>query len=224
MKKRSFAQSLAFGRRLGLNAEAAAILARLGTPERIQDFVTALPTNFEPNGDTCMSVADTLRHGRAHCIEGAFVAACALWVAGYPPLLMDFQAEGDDDHVIALFRRDGCWGAISKTNHIWLRWRDPIYKNLRELAMSYFHEYVMGPKKTLRRYSLAYDLRRLDPKLWVTNPDDCWDVALAVDACRHYPLITRAQARRLRLRDAMEVKAGKMLETAAPDAATAMRY
>ncbi len=86
-----------------------------------------------------LSVAEALRQNRAHCIEGAFVAACALWLNGEPPLLMDFQARGDDDHVVALFRHDKCWGAISKSNHVWLRWRDRDLPLLRELAMSYFH-------------------------------------------------------------------------------------
>lgn len=216
---------LAFARKLGLSRSHAATLAALTSPEKIQDFVVALPTNFEPEGDTCLSVAETLRQRKAHCIEGAFVAACALWINGAPPLLMDFQSGGgDDDHVIALFRRDGCWGAISKSNHIWLRWRDPIYRSLRELAMSYFHEYVLGPKKTLRRYSRPYDLRRVDPKLWVTSTDDCWDVAEAVDTIRHYPLLTAAQARRLKPRDPTEVKAGKVVQFTAPNAALALRY
>ncbi|HEV3410188.1 MAG TPA: hypothetical protein VG095_07830, partial [Chthoniobacterales bacterium] len=128
--------------KLGLSRQHATTLARLRTPQKIQDFVSELPTNFEPEGDTCLSVAEVLRQRRAHCIEGAFVAACALWMNGEPPLLMDFQATLDDDHVIALFKRGGCWGAISKSNHIWLRWRDPVYRTPRELAMSYFHEYV----------------------------------------------------------------------------------
>lgn len=216
---------IAFGLKLGLSRDHAATLARLRTPEKIQDYVTALPTNFEPDGDTCWSVAETLRRGKAHCIEGAFVAACAMWIAGAPPLLMDFQAgNGDDDHVVTLFRRGGYWGAISKSNHVWLRWRDPIYRNLRELAISYFHEYVLGPKKTLRRYSRAFDLRRVDPRLWVSNGADCWEVAGTLDDIRHFPLVTPTQARRLRRRDAMEVRAGQMTEYTAPDAATALRY
>lgn len=203
---------IAFGVRLGLNREQAARLARLKTPERIQDFVTTLPSNHEQTGDTCLSVVQVLRQRRAHCIEGAFVAACALWLAGTPPLLMDFHAENDDDHVVALFRRGRHWGAISKSNHIWLRWRDPIYRSLRELAMSYFHEYVNGPCKTLRAYSGAFDLRRIAPERWITNKENCWDVAEAVDRTRHYPLISPAQARRLRPRDALERRAGGMLE------------
>ncbi|MBL8674472.1 MAG: hypothetical protein IPK81_18655 [Rhodospirillales bacterium] len=209
---------------IGLTRGERATLARLRTPERIQDFVAALPTNFEEDGDTSLSVRETLRRGHAHCIEGAFVAACALWLAGHPPLLMDMQADGDDDHVVALFRRGGHWGAISKSNHIWLRWRDPIHRTLRELALTYFHEYVGGARKTFRRYSRPFDLRRVDPRLWVTNAEDCWEAAEALDASRHYPIITAAQARGLRPRDALELKAGKMLEFAAPDARAAKRY
>lgn len=198
--------------RLGIPRREAEILARLGTPEAIQDYITRLPANHEPDGDTCLSVVQAIRQRRAHCIEGAFIAACALWIHGEKPLLMDMQARGDDDHVVTLFRRDRCWGAISKTNHIWLRWRDPIYRSLRELAMSYFHEYVSREKKTLRSYSRPIDLRRFDTKLWVTNGEDCWDVGAALDDVRHYPLIAPAQARRLRPRDAMEVRVGKFLE------------
>jgi hypothetical protein len=211
--------------RLGLSPTQYRTLKRLRTPERIQDFVTALPTNFELQGDTALSVRQTLAQGHAHCLEGAFVAACALWIAGEPPLLMDLQADArDDDHVVALFRRGGCWGAISKSNHVWLRWRDPIHRSLRELALTYFHEYVLKDRKTLRTYSRAYDLSRLDLALWVGRDDNCFDVADMVDQCRHYRLITPAQARRLRRRDAMEVKAGQMLEYAAPDTRRAVKY
>lgn len=205
-------RAIAFALNLGIPRRQAQILARLKTPEAIQDYITGLPANLEPNGDTCLSVVEAMRQRRAHCIEGGFIAACALWIHGQKPLLMDLQAHGDDDHVVTLFRHGRCWGAISKTNHIWLRWRDPIYRSLRELAMSYFHEYVCETKKTLRSYSRPIDLRRFDPKLWVTATDHCWDVGAACDDAKHYRLLTEAQARRLRPRDAMEVHAGKLLE------------
>jgi hypothetical protein len=210
--------------KLGLDRREASILARLDTPEKIQDFLETLPTNFEPNGDTCRSVVATLRYGRAHCIEAAFVGACALWIHDEPPLLMDLRAAKDDDHVVILFRRFGCWGAISKSNHIWLRWRDPVYRTLRELAMSYFHEYVIGTTKTLRAYSRPVDLSRFDPKMWVTNGDDCWEVGAACDDARHYRLITRAQANGLRPRDATEVRAGKTLQFRTRNRKTSLRY
>ncbi|MGH6884338.1 MAG: hypothetical protein ACREFM_25680, partial [Hypericibacter sp.] len=108
----------ALGQRLGLTRAQTDLLLRLRTPERIQDFITSLSINHELNGDSCLSVVGVLDHRHAHCIEGAFVAACALWLQGEPPLLMDFHAEGDDDHVVTLFKRGDCWGAISKSNHV----------------------------------------------------------------------------------------------------------
>jgi hypothetical protein len=194
----------AIGRVLGLSAAELDLFAPLSTPERIQNLISAIPCNFESEGDTCHSVRTVLCRNEAHCIEGAFVAACALILHGRPALLMDFQAAGDDDHVVALFRHGRCWGAISKSNKIWLRWRDPIYRSLRELAMSYFHEYVIGDRKTLRAYSRPFDIGRYDPAYWVTSPTDCWDIADEIDRSRHYPLLTRAQAARLRRREKFE--------------------
>src|ERR1700733_3030649 len=157
---RNFNQRLLFGIKLGLSRAQARRLVRLETPARIQSFINRLPANFEPNGDTCLSAAEALRQRRAHCIEAAFIAACALWMNGFPPLLLDFQARGDNDHVVAVFRQFGCWGAISKSNHLWLRWRNPVYRSLRELAMSYFNEYVAKGRRNLRTYSVPFDLRR----------------------------------------------------------------
>jgi hypothetical protein len=194
----------AAGRALGLTQQELEIFASLSKPERIQDFVSAIPCNFETDGDTCHSVRTAIGRNEAHCIEGAFIAACALMLHGRPALLMDFQAEGDDDHVVALFRHGRCWGAVSKSNRIWLRWRDPIYKSLRELAMSYFHEYVISDRKTLRAYSLPFDIGRYDPSYWVTSASDCWDMAADIDRSRHLPLITTAQAKRLRRREEFE--------------------
>jgi hypothetical protein len=208
-----------FARRedLGLTRAEFAVLRRLSTPEKIQDFLNALPANFEIGGETCMSVREVLRRRRAHCIEGAMLAACALWVHGEPPLLLDLRAARDYDHVVALFRRGGFWGAISKTNPSVLRWRDPVYRSLRELAMSYLHEYANGRgQKTLRSYAGPFDLRRFDPKLWVTNGKNCWDVGETLDEIRHTPLVTKRQSRMLRLRDAMERKAGALLEHRRP--------
>ena len=149
---------------LGLTKAEFAILRRLSTPEKIQAYLDAMPQNFEIGGETCLSVREALGQRRALCIEGAMIAAAALWVHGEPPLLLDLKATHDYDHIVTLFRRNGCWGAISKTNHSILRWRDPVYRSLRELAMSYFHEYCNGRhQKTLRSYSVAFDLRRLDP-------------------------------------------------------------
>lgn len=122
------------------------VFKKLDSPQKIQNFVNKLPMNFERKGDTCRSPLTALRHGEAHCMEGAFLAAAALWYHGERPLLMDLRtSRGDDYHVVAVFRRPrrpgrgrrGGWGAISKTNHPVLRYRDPIYKTPRELAASF---------------------------------------------------------------------------------------
>jgi hypothetical protein len=211
----SLRKRISFGEKLGLSSANAATLARLSTPEAIQDFISALPQNREKKGqDTCRSVAQVLLHNKAHCIEAAFVAACALWMGGEKPLLMDLQAKGDADHVVALFQVNGHWGAISKSNHVWLRWRDPVYKTLRELAMSYFHEYTNKNRKTLRTYSMAFDLQRFDAAEWVTNPDNCWDVGAALDDSKHYDLISPAQAKILKLRDPLEMQADRLRQYA----------
>ncbi|MFY9288234.1 MAG: hypothetical protein WAO98_07000 [Alphaproteobacteria bacterium] len=217
-------QRISLGIKLGLPRHQAAQLAKLTSPEKVQDFINDIPINFEPGGDTCLSVTEVLRQRRAHCIEAAFTAACAFWINGSPPLVMDMQAKGDCDHVIAVFKHKGCWGAISKSNHVWLRWRDPVYRNLRELAMSYFHEYVSGQSKTLTAYSVACDLRRFDTKLWISNRDDCWDVAAALDGIRHYKLVTAQQAKNLRHRDSVEIRAGDILQYKAPNKKAAKMY
>jgi hypothetical protein len=190
---------------LGLTPGEYRTLARLDTPRKIQTFLDAIPQNFEIGGQTCLSVREVLKQRRAMCIEGAMLAACALWINGEPPLLFDLKAKGDYDHVVAIYRRGGCWGALSKTNSVPLRGRDPVYRNLRELAMSYFHEYAnRRNQKTLRSYSLPYDLRRMKPEEWITNGKHCWDVGWALEAARHYPLLHKRQLGLLTLRNRIE--------------------
>jgi len=199
---------------LRLTASEFALLQRQSTPAKIQAFVNAIPANHELAGETILSVREVLRQRRAHCIEGAFVAACALWLHGDPPLVMHMDcAESDYPHVLALFRRGGAWGAISKTNGSVLRFRDPVYRTLRELAMSYFHEYCdRRGRKTLRSYSGAYDLRKIDPTLWVTRADACDEVNDRLAGLRHYPLVSGRQERLLSPRDAFEREAAKIVE------------
>jgi hypothetical protein len=202
---------------LGLTKAEFAVLRRLDTPEKIQAFLYQLRQNFEPGGDSCHSVRVVLRSRRAHCIEGAMLAACALWIHGAPPLLLDMQAVKDYDHVVALFRRGGCWGAISKTNGIGLRWRDPIYRSVRELAMSYFHEYYnRWDRKTLRTYSRPFDLRRMQPQKWVTPEDGAWDMIDTLEALRHYKLLGRGAERLLTRRDPFERVVGNLLQCRRP--------
>jgi hypothetical protein len=209
---------------LGLSAAEGRVLKDLRTPQRIQEFIIGLHTNFEEEGDTLRSVQDVLKYRKAHCIEAAFTAACALWLAGEPPLIMDLEAQGDSDHVVALFKRGGCWGAISKSNHVWLRWRDPVYRSPRELAMSYFHEYTNKQRKSLRTYSMPIDLRRFPTDMWVTNKEDCWEVGAALCDVRHFKLITPAQARALAPRDATELRADDLVQYESKDRKRARRY
>ena len=205
-----------FARRedLQLGKREFATLSRLNTPQAIQSFLNQIPCNHEIGGETILSVRRVLRERRAHCIEGAFVAACALWIHGYPPLLIHLDcALSDYPHLIVPFRNGAMWGAISKTNGASLRYRDPIYRSLRELVMSYFHEYCdkLG-RKTLRSYSVPFDMRRLDPDLWITSEQSCWNAHDRLAALRHYSLVSSKQVRLLQRRGPFERKAGRIVQ------------
>ena len=183
------------------------MLAGLRTPARIQDFVNRLRWNHEADGPTARSVAESLRRGEAHCVEAAFVAACGLWLVGEPPLVMDMgAARGDVDHVVALFRHRGHWGAISKSNSPFLRYRDPIYRTLRELSMSFFPQYVKKRRKTLRTYSVSIDLRRFDPRLWVIHTGFCHEVIDSLTATRHFRILPPGVEGSLRPIDEIEAR------------------
>jgi hypothetical protein len=213
---------------LGLSPAEYATLRRLATPGKIQAFLHGLRQNFELEGECCRPVREVLRTRSAHCIEGAMLAACALWIHGEPPLLLDLRAERDYDHVVTLFRRGGRWGAFSKTNGIGLRGRDAVYRSLRELAMSYFHEYTnRAHQKTLREFSLPYDLRRLDPAIWVTGTKlkgrrkNAWQVSDALDDLRHFSLLGRRGEREVTRRDPFERRVGALLQYRRPRALVA---
>lgn len=188
-------------------------LRHLKTPARVQDFLNELGTNHERGGETCSSPLVTLRRGSAHCMEGALVAALALWMNGGTPLLMDLRTSRDDyDHIVTLFRVGRRWGGITKTSHAVLRYREPIYRDVRELAMSYFHEYFLDSgRKTLREYSAPFDLRKWRGD-WIAAEEDLWDLERAIDRSKHYRLLSRAQIARLRAADPIEIRAGKIIE------------
>jgi hypothetical protein len=203
---------------LGLSRGEYATLARLKTPQKIQVFLNAIPCNFEIGGETVLSVREVLRQRRAHCIEGAFVAAAALWVQGEPPLLLHLDCVlGDTPHVIAAYRRGKYWGAISKTNGYPLRFRDPVYRNLRELALSYFHEYYdKRGNKTLRSYAQPFDMRRVDPALWITSERNCWQAHDRLADLKHRPLFPARQVKFLAKRDPFERKVAQNAEYPRP--------
>lgn len=187
----------------------------LNTPKKIQDYINKIPINFEPNGDTCLSPRQVLDQNIAHCIEGALLAAVILRFHGEKPLIMDLTSNKNDfDHVVTLFKRHGHWGAISKTNHAILRYREPIYKSIRELVMSYFHEYFTNEngKKTLRSYSGPVDLTKFDKKDWMSSKKDVWFIAEHLCKVKHYNILNKKQISFLRLADSIEIEAGKLIE------------
>ncbi len=197
-----------------LSAEELRILRKLSTPEKIQDYLDAIPINWEKKGETCYSPRRMLRERKAHCMEGALFAAAALWLHGREPLIIDLKvSRGEDDHVVALFKEDGCWGAISKTNHATVRYRDAVHRTLRELALSYFHEYFVNDtgEKVLRSFSRPMNLRRFGEG-WVTAEEGLYYIAEALDESPHSLLLTKKQIRQLRLADSAERKAGGIIE------------
>ena len=163
------------------------LFARLDAPQKIQDFLDRLPVNFEPDGDTVMSPRRMLKARAAHCAEGALFAAAVMMFHRKPVWLVDLRARPTDhDHVVAVFRERGLWGAISKTNHSILRWRDPIYKSVRELAMSYAHEYCLpSGAKSLLAFSRPFSLARYAPARWVTADDELHWLMDALDNSPH---------------------------------------
>jgi hypothetical protein len=197
-----------------LSGTEAKIFRKLGSPRKIQDFIDSLAINMELDARTYMSPRRVLATGQAHCVEGALLAAAALAYHGQRPLLLDFQAAYDDeDHVVALFRQNGYWGAISKTNHPGLRYRDPIHQSLRGLAASYFHEYYLWDgRKSLRFYSKPFDLARYRPESWVTANDDLDWLVHALDASAHSPIIPKGNLRKLRPASAFEIQASAAIE------------
>lgn len=198
----------------GLTKKELTVLKRLSTPIKIQDFLDATPRNYEKDGETYMSPRRVLREKKMHCFEGALLAATALWLHGEKPLVLDLKAtDDDDDHVITLYKRNGYWGAISKTSHMVLRFRDPVYKTIRELVMSYFHEYTDSAfkHKTLRSHSKPFDLSKLGTA-WITAEEDLDSVAEAIDAVPHFPVIPKKNTRLIRRPDKMERRHAGILE------------
>ncbi len=197
-----------------LNLNERRVLHSLSSPKKIQNYLDRLPINFELDGDTCYSPREVIKRQTAHCMEGALLAAAALWYHGHPPLLLDLvTTKNDDDHVVALFKVRGKWGALSKTNHGVLRYRDPIYNSVRELVMSYFHEYFLDSgKKTLRSYSAPFDLRRIKDRAWLTSPEPLWHINNALADSRHFKVLTDSQIKNLRKASPIEIEAGKLVE------------
>jgi hypothetical protein len=175
-------------------------------PHGIQKFLDSLPYHL---GTTAWSPRRVLREGTAHCLEGAIFAAAALRAIGRPPTIIDFEAEQDTDHVLAVFRERGHWGAIAMSNYTGCRYREPVYRTLRELAMSYFEVYYnLRGDRTLRTFSRPVNLARFDERDWMTTEKDVWFIPEYLLTIPHTPLLTGAMTRRLHRLDKRSFDAG----------------
>lgn len=181
-------------------------LRAMKDPHGIQKFLDDAPYHL---ADTAWSPRRVLAEQTAHCLEGSIFAAAALRANGFPPLLLDLEAEQDTDHVIAVFRQHGGWGAIAKSNYSGLQWREPVHRTLRELAMSYFNEYCnLRRERTLRRFSDPVDLKRFDRQNWMTTDKPVWFVVYHLFEIKHYPLLTPAMVKSLHRLDDRLFQAG----------------
>jgi hypothetical protein len=182
------------------------VLARLDTPAKVQNYLNTIA--YDPAPGTA-SPRRVMREKKANCFEGALFAAAAFRFHGRPPLLVDIRSWNDDDHVLAVFHQNGGWGCVAKSNYTVLRFREPVYRSIRELMMSYFDVYFnpIG-QKTLRAYSVPFDVSRFDGLNWMTTEDDISDVGDALDRARHYKVLTATQSRSLQITDPALVKAG----------------
>ncbi|HWX53085.1 MAG TPA: hypothetical protein VN176_00700 [Verrucomicrobiae bacterium] len=181
-------------------------LRSLKTPYGIQKFLDAMPYHL---ADTAWSPRRALQENTSHCFEGAMLAAAALRVNGHPPLVFDLEGEGDSDHVLAIYRTRGHWGAVAKSNFTGLRYREPVYRNLRELAMSYFENYFnLRKQRSLRTFSRPVDLRRFDHLNWMTTDKPLWFVADYLCTIHHYPVMRPGTVKRLNPVDDRSFRSG----------------
>lgn len=181
-------------------------LRSLKTPHGIQRFINNMPYHL---ADTAWSPQRVLKEQTAHCLEGAIFAAAALRVLGYPPLVIDLEAERDTDHVVAVFQERGHWGALAKSNFAGCRYREPVYRSLRELAISYFEDYYnLQGQRTLRRFSRPVNLARFDKLNWMTTEKSVWFIPEYLCHIFHYELLTRAQAKNLNRLDKQSFESG----------------
>jgi len=184
-------------------------ISTLTAPAKIQAFLDELPYSTEHIYRCPLRV---LREKIAHCFDGALFAAATLRRLGYPPLIMDMLPnDRDDDHMLAVYKRNGHWGAIAKSNFVGLRFREPIYRTLRELVMSYFEQfYNLERQKTLRSYTLPLHLKAFDTLDWMTKDDFLERIALKLDKMRKIPVLTQPMIAHLSLVDERSYRAGLM--------------
>ena len=184
-------------------------LRALDTPAKVQRYLDDLAYNHERGGATCRSPRRVLRDRTAQCAEGALFAAAAFRANGRPPLIVDLEAERDDDHLLAVYRDRGHWGAVGKSKFAGLRYRAPVYRTVRELVLSYFEDYYnYAGERTLRRYSRATSLVRFDRIGWMTTEADLWPVIDHFVGLRHAQLVPPGIAKRLPRKDPRSFGAG----------------
>jgi hypothetical protein len=193
------------GPSVGFTSAELRTLRRLKTPAGIQRFLDELPYNLS---FTARSPQKVLQDRTASCLEGGIFAAAALRVLGFPPLIFDLEAEQDTDHVVAIFKVRGHWGAVAKSNFTGCRYREPVYRSLRELAMSYFNIYFnLRGERTLRRYSRPVNLARFDRLHWMTTNKPIWFIAEHLCEIPHIPLLAPSMEKRLTRVDQRTVRA-----------------
>ena len=183
-----------------------ALFKKLGRPIEIQRWLNRIA--YDPEYATS-SPRLVIRDRKANCFEGAIFAAAALRETGHPPLLVDIRSWNDDDHVLAVFKERGHWGAVAKSNFTVLRFREPVYRSVRELVMSYFDVYFNAiGQKTMRSFSRPFDLSRFDRRSWTTADEDLGYIGDALDAAAHVRVMTPAMVRALNPADPDLVRAG----------------
>jgi hypothetical protein len=182
-----------------LSNEEIKIFKKFRKPNDIQQFLNTLEYNSEYVTNSPKKV---LQIKKANCFEGALFAAAALRVLGHEPLIVDMMAENDDDHVIAIFKQDVCYGAVAKSNTKLLRYREPVYRTLRELVMSYFDFYfnTLG-ELSLRSYSNPVNLSKFDKYNWMTTDEDLEFIGDYLYKIKHHKLLNKSQLKSLIIAD-----------------------
>jgi hypothetical protein len=188
--------------------EEISFLKTLNNPDKIQAFLDSI--DYNPNYE-CRSPRWVMRKRSAHCFEGALFAAAALQYIGYKPLIIDMKAVEDDDHVIAVFKENNHWGAVAKSNFTSLRFREPVYRSLRELIMSYFDFFfnIYG-YKSLRSYSLPFDLTHFDARNWQTTDNDLEYIGDKIESLHHFTLVSKKMIKNLSIASDTMMKAGML--------------
>jgi hypothetical protein len=192
--------------KMNWNKEEIKLLKTLSNPDKIQAFLDSI--DYNPNYE-CRSPRWVMKKRSAHCFEGALFASAALQYIGYKPLIIDMRAVNDDDHVIAVFRENGCWGAVAKSNFTSLRFREPVYRSVRELIMSYFDFFFNSDGfKSLRSYSRPFDLSTLESRNWTTTDEDLEYIGDKIESLHHYPVATKSMISKLYKASDTVLKAG----------------